>query len=190
MKNLLLALVTLSVSGCAQDGKTEVPAYVSEAPLPEGWPLPGPYNQVTEKKFPSYRAAFTTGGTSTLPFFTLFGHIKKNGIPMTAPVELAMKPKDGNLQQASMAFLYQNKNVGKTGADGKVVEVRDVPAFKALSYTWQGTDSKEAVAKARAAIDPELNSSKRTVKEFRLLGYNGPSTPRDKRTWELQAVIE
>jgi len=180
----------LSVSGCAQVGKTEAPAYVSEAPLPEGWPLPGPYGKVTEKNFPSYRAAFAPGGTSTMPFFTLFGHIKKNGIPMTAPVELAMEPKNGGLRQTSMAFLYQNQKVGKTGTDGKTVEVRDVPAFKALCYTWQGTDSKEAVVRARAAIEAELNTSKRTAKEFRMLGYNGPGTPRDKRTWELQAIIE
>ncbi len=190
MKNLLLSLLALSVSSCAEVGESSAPTYVSEAPLPEGWPLPGPYDKVTEKKFPGYRAAFTGGGTSTLPFFTLFGHIKRNGIPMTAPVELAMEPKNGNLRQTSMAFLYQNSKVGKIGEDGKAVEVRDVPAFKALCYTWQGTDSKDAIAKAKAAIDVELAASKRAAKEFRMLGYNGPGTPREKRTWELQAVIE
>lgn len=190
MKKLLFFPLLLTISGCAEVGESKAPTYVAEAPLPEGWPVPGPYDKVTEKRFPAYRAAFTGGSGSTMPFFTLFAHIKRNGIPMTAPVELAMEPEDGTLQQKSMAFLYQNGKVGKTGADGKSVEVRDVPAFKALSYTWQGSDSKDAVAKAKAALDTELKATNRTAREFRMMGYNGPDTPRDKRTWELHAVID
>jgi hypothetical protein len=145
---------------------------------------------VAEKNYPGYRAAFTVGSGSTIPFFTLFAHIKRNGIPMTAPVELSMNQKDGKLKQSSMAFLYQNEKVGKTGADGTKVEVRDIPAFKALAYTWQGGDSQENIAKAKAALDAELLKSKRAAKEFRMLGYNGPGTPGNKRTWELQAVVD
>ena len=190
MKFLLFSLLALSASGCAEVGDTQPPAYVSEAPLPEGWPLPGPYDKVAEKKYPGYRAAFTTESSSTVPFFTLFAHIKRNDIPMTAPVELSMTQKDGSLKQSSMAFLYQNEKVGRTGADGTKVEVRDVPAFKALAYTWQGNDSKENIAKAKAALDAELRETKRTAKEFRMLGYNGPGTPKSKRTWELQAIVD
>ncbi len=189
MKVPMISLLLLSVIGCAEPAVNSPPAYVSEAPLPAGWPQPGPYDKVAEKKYPGYRAAFTVGTGSTIPFFTLFAHIKRKGIPMTAPVELSMTPKDGTLKQSSMAFLYQNEKVGQTGADGTKVEVRDVPSFKALAYTWQGDDSKENIARAKAALDADLLESKRTAKEFRMLGYNGPGTPANKRTWELQAVI-
>ena len=190
MKNTVMALLLLSALGCAETAVNPPPAYVPEAPLPEGWPQPGPYDKVAEKKYPGYRAAFTNGSSSTIPFFTLFAHIKRKGIPMTAPVELSMSQKDGSLKQSSMAFLYQNGKVGQTGPDGTKVEVRDVPGFKALAYTWQGGDTKENIARAKAALDAELLSTKRSAKEFRMLGYNGPGTPGAKRTWELQAVID
>jgi hypothetical protein len=178
-------------TACAQQavGPAAAPAYVSEAPLPQGWPQPGPYDQVSEKSYPAYRAAFTTGKGETGSFWTLFMHIKKNDIPMTAPVEMAMQPGEEELKRANMAFLYQSDQVGQTGAAGRSVEVRDVPAGKVLNYTWQGPDSKANVAKARAALEAELAQRKLTATQFRLLGYNGPGTPRAKATWELQAVL-
>ena len=190
MKSIVLPLLLLSALGCAETPVNPAPAYISEAPLPEGWPQPGPYDKVVEKLYPGYRAAFSGGSGSTIPFFTLFAHIKRNNIPMTAPVELSMSQKDGELEQSSMAFLYQNEKVGKPGADGTRVEVRDVPGFKALVYTWQGADSKESLAKAKAALDAELLKTQRTAKAFKKLGYNGPDTPPAKRTWELQATID
>ena len=155
--------------------------------MPQGWPQPGPYDRVSEKKYPAYRAAFTNGKGETSAFWTLFTHIKKNDIPMTAPVEMALD--DGN-RQTAMAFLYQNGKVGSAGPEGAKVEVRDVPATTTLSYTWQGTDSKENVAKARTALETALAERKKEAKGFRLLGYNGPGTPRTRRTWELQALLE
>ncbi len=164
------------------------PAYVDEAPLPAGWPKPGPYDQVSEKKYPAYRAAFTNGKGETSAFWTLFAHIKKNDIPMTAPVEMKMEGED--FEQSSMAFLYQNGKVGSAGPDGARVEVRDVPATTTLSYTWQGSDSKANLGKAKGALEAALADRKAAAKGFRLLGYNGPGTPRAKRTWELQALLD
>jgi hypothetical protein len=190
MKKTVICMLLLSLIGCAETAVNPPPAYVAEAPLPEGWPQPGSYNKVAEKTYPGYRAAFTSGTSSTLPFFTLFAHIKRKGIPMTAPVELSMNQKDGALTQSSMAFLYQNEKVGQAGPDGNKVEVRDVPGFKALVYTWQGSDTKENITRAKAALDLELLKTKRPAKEFRMLGYNGPGTPATKRTWELQALVD
>lgn len=68
---------------------------------------------------------------------------------------MSMTENEANLDMASMAFLYQNDQVGKPGAAG-AVEVKDVPKAEVLSYTWQGTDSKDNVAKAKAAIDAAL----------------------------------
>lgn len=179
------------LSACAQTSldPAVAPAYVSEAPLPQGWPQPGPYNQVTAKTSPAYRAAFTGGKGQTGSFWTLFMHIKRHDIPMTAPVEMGMQADAGGLRRANMAFLYQSEKVGQTGADGRSVEVRDVPAAKVLSYTWQGRDSAANLATARAALEAELTQRKLTAGAFRLLGYNGPGTPRAKATWELQAVL-
>ncbi len=158
--------------------------------MPVGWPKPGPFGKVTEKMYPSCRIALAKGDGETLTFFTLFAHIKRNDIPMTAPVEKSMVLADGKLRQESMAFLYQSDKVGKPGLDGSKVEVSDIAAIKALSYTWQGNDSEENVAKAKAALDSALESRKAKARNFRMLGYNGPGTARDQRTWELQAVLD
>jgi len=165
-------------------------AYVEEAPLPAEWPKPGPFDEVAEKNYPAYRAAFTNGKSETTSFFTLFLHIKRHEIPMTAPVEIAMADADGKLKQDGMAFLYQNGKVGQSGSDGSEVEVRDVPACTVLSYTWKGEDSQPNIAKARTELEAALAARKKESKAFRLLGYNGPDTPRLERTWELQAVLK
>ena len=192
MKKKFFPLFAL-VAACNLQGDEKSlagPKYVDVAPLPETWPEPGPYNKVEKKSYPAYRAAFTNGKGETSSFWTLFTHIKKNDIPMTAPVEMAMAQDDGKLKQEGMAFLYQNGKVGTKGPDGTKVEVRDVPAAEALSYAWQGDDSKENIAIARSALEEAIEAQKIESSGFRLLGYNGPGTPRKERTWELQALIE
>ena len=189
---LILVLACLAASDApAQDSTPSQPlAYVDEAPLPKGWPKPGPYDQVSDKSYPSYRAAFTTENREHGAFRTLFSHIQKNNIPMTAPVEISMAEGDGkNLRQTTLAFLYQDTGVGKTGADGAKIEVRDVPAMKTLSYTWQGDRNEANIAKAKSALEAALKDRKIESKGFRLLGYNGPGIPELKRTWELQALL-
>ena len=198
MKNLTI-LTSLCVAAilpsCADPvGKAAAPApepaYISESDLPEGWPAPGPFNQVTRKKYPAYRAAFTTSSSPNGGFLTLFRHIKRSDIPMTSPVEMTMKDDDGGMEMEQMGFLYQSPKVGKTGADGETVEVRDVPALSVLSYTWQGPRGDAEVAKARAEIDAALAEKKLKTAGYRLLGYNGPSVPRKKQTHELQALLK
>ena len=164
--------------------------YVDEAPLPKGWPQPGPYDQVTEKTYPAYRAAFATKGRQAFSFWKLFNHIKAADIPMTAPVEMAMNESENGLMKAEMAFLYQNQTVGKLGAAGSEIEVRDVPSAKVLTYTWQGKDSKANIAIAREALQATLTRRRLSSAGFRILGYNGPGTPEEKKTWELQALLK
>jgi hypothetical protein len=187
---LVLACLAAADAPAQNPTPSQPPGYVDEAPLPRGWPKPGPYDQVSEKSYPSYRAAFTTENRENGAFGTLFSHLQKNDIPMTAPVEIAMAEGDGqNLRQTSLAFLYQDTGVGKTGADGAKIEVRDVPAMKTLSYTWQGDRNEANIAKAKAALEAVLKDRKIEAKGFRLLGYNGPGIPEIKRTWELQALL-
>ncbi len=189
MKKLLALLLLTATPSCVADpALAEKPAYSSEAPLPKGWPAPGPYNEVAEKNYPKYRAA-VTNGSSGFSFWTLFSHIKKKDIPMTAPVEMKMEEKDDKMEKVNMAFLYQNTEVGKVGADGKKIEVKDIETSKALSYTWMGDDSKAQIKKAKEALKAALEKKGLKAKSFRMLGYNGPGTPRQKRTYELQAIL-
>ena len=133
------------------------PQYLSESPLPNGWPEPGPFNQVVRKKYPAYRAAFTPGSSPNFGFWRLFGHIKHHEIPMSAPVEMKLDgAADSSLKMEEMAFLYPSRQTGETGADGSRVVVRDVPAQEALSYAWLGPRDDAAVAAARAALDANL----------------------------------
>mgnify|MGYP002622361377 CR=1 FL=1 len=192
MKKKFFPLFAL-IAACnvqAKEAADERQRYVDEAPLPAGWPEPGPYDEVTEKRYPAYRAAFTDGKGETSAFWTLFLHIKKNDIPMTAPVEMPMKMEDGGLSQSGMAFLYENGKVEPRKRDGTKVEIRDVAPARVLSYAWQGDDSKANVAQARERLEAELAKRDLGSEGFRLLGYNGPGTPREQRTWELQALLD
>ena len=165
------------------------PKYVAEAPLPKGWPQPGPYNQVTEKQFPAYRAAYTEGKGSSFAFWRLFRHIKSKDIPMTSPVEMGMEKNGDKLSMQSMGFLYQNQGVGMIGKDTGKVEVRDVPAMKTLSYTWQGRKTSAVLKTAREAIDAELKKRGVQSDDYRVMGYNGPGVPQEKKTWEMVVVL-
>jgi hypothetical protein len=177
-------------SGPKKAAPAAAPEYRSESPLPQGWPEPGPFGQVVRKKYPAYRAAFTPTSSANGGFWKLFKHIERNGIPMTAPVEMKLDAKGTEASEMEeMAFLYQTPEVGKTGADGEQVEVRDVPAREALSYAWQGARSKAATARARQALDAELVKQNLKASGYRLLGYNSPFVPPAKQTHELQALI-
>jgi hypothetical protein len=174
----------------AQSKPTAEPKYTSESPLPKGWPEPGPYNQVTRKNYPAYRAAVTANSAPNGGFMRLFQHIKRNNIPMTSPVEMKLDSAEAKgAKMEEMAFLYQSPEVGKTGADGENIEVKDMPALSVISYTWQGGRDNAAVAKARALIDAELAKQNLKASGYRLFGYNSPFVSRAKQTHELQAVL-
>ena len=161
-------------------------AYRSESPLPVGWPEPGPYNTVTLKQLPEYRAAYTDSAFQGFAFMRLFRHINRSEIPMTAPVEMAL---DASKNRANgMGFLYQSPEV-LGGSTHEKISVQTIPAQRVLSYTWLGPDNAANREKAINAINTYAAEQNMTPGEFKLLGYNGPSVPRDKRTWEIHAVI-
>lgn len=176
-------------AGLKPPAQPSSPGYQEESPLPKGWPKPGPFNEVVRKKYPAYRAAFTTDDSPNGGFWTLFKHIERHKIPMTAPVEMKLDGEDpSSSKMERMGFLYQDTGVGTTGPDGPGVEVRDVAAAEALSYAWQGPRGK--AAEARKALDAEIGRLGLKVKSWRLLGYNSPFVPRARQTHELQAVLD
>jgi hypothetical protein len=191
---LLATLMPGSASPASKDGRKSNPApatptYREESPLPKGWPAPGPYNRVTRKSYPAYRAAFTPDDSPNRGFRRLFRHISQNKIPMTAPVEMKLDDSPA-ADMEEMAFLYQSPEVGKTGGDGELVEVRDMPATRVLSYAWMGPRDQKSTATARKAIDAELARLNLKAAGYRLLGYNSPFVPRSRQTHELQAILK
>ena len=162
-----------------------------EANLPEGFPKPGPLNEVIIKEYPVYRAARVGGaGMQNVAFMRLFAHIKQNNISMTAPVEMAI---DGDTaKRQSMAFLYGNKTLGKAGTMTGGVKVLDLPARNYVSIGLSGAESPAAIKAAVTKLKKWLSNNQQYSAdgEPRLLGYNSPMVPRDKRFWEVQIPIK
>lgn len=158
-----------------------------EAPMPEGFPAPGAVRRITEKTYPAYRAARAQGGNS---FWTLFNHIKKNEIAMTAPVEMTMEAGDGEgLRMLDQAFLYERPTLGEAGTAGKV-EVVDLPAVTVLSVGMRGDASVAGIARARAALEARLaKDGYERAGPFRMLGYNSPMVASARRFWELEVPV-
>jgi hypothetical protein len=159
-----------------------------EAPLPEGFPAPGPVGEVVLKEYPTYRAARAKGGNS---FWALFTHIKKNDIAMTAPVEMAVTEDGEDLKRESMAFLYASPALGEVGRDGRV-EVVDLDPIRVLSFGIRGPMTDQKTRQAKQAIEERLRRESASWKrdgEWRLLGYNSPMVPAERRFWELQLPV-
>ena len=154
-----------------------------EASLPAGFPLPGPVGKVMLKEYPAYRAARSDGRNS---FWTLFSHIKRNDVQMTAPVEMTM---DDRMQEKTMAFLYERPGQGAAGRDG-AVDVVDVPPVTVLSIGIRGSRTAEVAAVAKSLLLERLEAGGFTVAgEFRTMGYNSPMVPAARQYWELQVPV-
>lgn len=190
----LLALLPVSLLlNCASAEDRAIAhdsGYLEESPLPKGYPLPGPFGEISRKSYPAYRAAITSTDGPNRGFWTLFRHIKRQDIAMTAPVEMKMTEKNGGLKMEEMAFLYRHPGQGTTGKDGDKVEVVDLPATKVLNYAWLGGRSDEFVKEIKARLLAEAAKHNLKHKGFRLLGYNSPMIPNEKKTHELQLILE
>ncbi len=162
---------------------------VVEAPLPEGFPTYTPVGQIEVKQYPAYRKAETSG---RIAFWTLFEHIKSEGIPMTAPVEMTYQsdgPPVG--RERAMAFLYGNKSTGTAGRKGNV-ETVDVPAGAVVSIGMRGPRSETALAQAEQRLRDWLEQNKSRYEQsgaVRIMGYNSPFVARDRQFFEVQIPI-
>jgi uncharacterized surface protein with fasciclin (FAS1) repeats len=158
---------------------------IVESSMPEGFPQPGPVGRVIVKEYPRYRMARSDGSSS---FWTLFNHIKRNKISMTAPVEMTMEATETGMRQIDMAFLYGKRTLGKTGQDGRV-KVKDVKPATVLSYGMTGPVTKEKVAAARKAIETRLGTKWVADGDWRMMGYNSPMIPAKMRFYEIQLPV-
>jgi effector-binding domain-containing protein len=163
---------------------------IKEAEMPGGFPGYTPVGQIEVKHYPAYRKASTAGAGE---FWALFGHIKKNGVEMTAPVEVDYgDPLAENPADRSMSFLYPSAATGSTGKQGRV-EVSDVPAMSVVSIGCRGRQMTEAIAAARQKLLDYLAERKDqyTISgSMRVMGYNSPFVPRDKNFFEVQIPVK
>ena len=160
-----------------------------EAELPRGYPTPGPLGEIRVKEYPAYRMAVAKGGGSA--FWSLFMHIKRNDIAMTAPVEMSYgDPESTDPTEQNMAFLYGAPEMGKLGTDGNV-EVIDAEPVKVVSIGFNGRRSDTKIEQARDQLMAWLGerSHYEVSGELRVLGYNSPFVPRDQQYWEVQVPI-
>ncbi len=127
---------------------------IREAPLPEGYPEPPPVGQIVVKHYPACRLARTPVTDQIRQgdaFMTLFRHIQKNDIAMTAPVEMTFRSQTREkLREVEMAFLYRSPTQGQAGKEERV-EVVDVPAADYISLGLTGDFRGEQVAEAPRA---------------------------------------
>lgn len=178
-----------------------------EATLPEGFPKPGPVGEIIVKEYPAYRLARVQARegvverTSSSMFRPLFDHIKRNDIPMTAPVEMGYAssdntPGDGSEWGASsMAFLYGQRSWGQPGADeaDQRVVVDDVSAMTVVSIGVRGSYTDARFESARAKLIAWTIANKQRVRIVgppRYLGYNSPFVPWFLRYGEVQIPIQ
>ena len=178
----------MSPSNNKTDSKLKV---LLESKLPEGFPAPGPVNEVVVKKYPAYRAAKVEGSNMTkFSFMKLFGHIKKNNISMTAPVEMAIGKNDG--KRRSMAFLYGNTDIGSVGEQPSGVNVIDFPSKIYVSIGIRGEQSTLVIKESISKLEGWLAENKEYSAdgEHRLLAYNSPMVEVSKRYWEVQVPIK
>ena len=180
------------------------PWMFSEARLPDGFPAPGPVDEVIVKTYPAHRLARVRaeGGGNGM-FMKLFRHIERNEIAMTAPVEMSWRqagaaqegdrPPTVGKEPAAMAFLYARPSLGAAGADPEDprVVVEDVPDVTVVSIGLRGgyepsTFERGAKAlQAWLAIHPEWKAAG----DLRTLAYNSPFVPGFAKYSEAQIPI-
>jgi len=152
--------------------------FVSEAPVPAGWPLPGEPEAIEQVQLPAYRAVEGPA------FSALFAHISVAGIPMTAPVTMDADadPEGG---KGPMRFLYPSSQTAP-GPQGGALHVVDVPAQTVLRVAWRGaatpSDITHRIDRLRATA---RERGLETCGEPVVCGYNSPLLARERRTWEI-----
>ena len=171
---------------------------VVEAPVPVGWPHLTPVGWIEVKQLPAYRAAWVERadlgeGARNSMFFTLFNHIQRNDIKMTAPVEMTYGERAGGGAggESAMAFLYERPDQGKLGPED-AVEVRDMAPVTVVSMGLRGVNSQAGIRAAEARLRAWL--AKRADQYSasgppRVLGYNSPGVPGAMRYSELQIPV-
>lgn len=169
---------------------------VAEAQRPVAFPQPAPIDEVVLKSYPRYRMAVATMDRRTgmnRPFMALFNHIKTNDIAMTAPVQVDY---DGGAAEAretaTMAFLYEEPEMGEPGPDDRGVEVVDVAPVMALSIGASGYDTPERTEELRQVLLAWLATHADFLEvcgPLRTMGHNSPMVRAGRRFFEVEIPV-
>lgn len=164
-----------------------------EAPLPNGFPTPTPVGEIRVQQYPKYRLARTDmTSIEGRAFLTLFNHIQRREIAMTAPVEINYAATDDEvLKKSGMSFLYRSTEQGELGNQGKV-QVVDIPAQLVLSIGIRGEATREKIADANRRLGNWLQTHAEEFERagaLRVMGYNSPFLSNSKRFTEVQIPV-
>lgn len=189
-----LLLSVVSTLGCVRVSNGVW--YFKSAELPQGWPELTPVGAVEVKTYPEYRAATVVdtdlegAGTDEM-FMSLFGHIQRRKVAMTAPVDMQYADPADPDRMTAMAFLYRTPDLGETGADG-AVRVEDLPSRTYASVGVRGGYSSENFRRGLSLLDGWLagNGQWESAGPARYLGYNGPFVLPFLRYGEVQIAVE
>ena len=162
-----IVIAGAALAGCWATGRATSAADdefqpIVEAPMPAGFPEYTPVGQIEVKPYPTYRMAKADGGSS---FWTLFSHIKKNKIAMTAPVK----------QEVSSEKIAMTAPVNQEVTDG----------------TWRITfvmPSKYTLETLPEPLDTRVVLKEMPGRLFAVLKYSG--TWSQKRYEEKKAQLE
>lgn len=169
-----------------------------EADPPEGFPEFTPLHQIEVKTLPAYRAARISmesgqqrrdGG-----FWSLFKHIKRQDIAMTAPVRVDYDNKGGTQKRRSMEFLYRSAEFGKIGIDPANVSINvvDVPSHEVVSIGVRGKTTAAVVEQSRRSLQKWIEAEKgqyMIAGTVRVMGYNSPFIPGSRAYFEVQIPV-
>ncbi len=181
-----------------EESEMKKPFMIGEARLPDGFPPPGPVDEVIIKQYPKCRAAVVQataveGGENKM-FGSLFKHIKSNQIAMSTPVDLTWSDPDDSdhaPRETAMAFIYGDPTIGKPGPDG-LVQVVDLPARTMLSFGVRGSYSQKnfvaGIKQLKSWLAMHANEY-RVAGPPRYLGYNSPFVPWFMKFGEVQLPI-
>ena len=177
-------------------------AFDADSPLAEGWPAATKPGMIEVKKFPAYRGAVARArdasmGSENILFFSLFNHITKSDVAMTAPVvnefDPAMIADPKSTGEIAMEFVYRTPTTGAAGKGVGAVEVEDRPAG---SFVCLGIQGEMDPAKLRLAVQSlqgwldDHKAAWTAAGNPRRLGYHAPMTNEDKRWWEVQIPVK
>ena len=169
------------------------------AKLPKAFPPPGPLGQVMVKEYPAYREAVVQAGgdhkNANGMFYPLFNHIQRNGVAMSAPVEMRYQiphvQEQTKVEPVSMAFVYPEPTTGKAGSDGSV-SVVDVPAMTVVSVAVRGSYSAKHFQAGYARLAEWMQGHKDEYEVSgspRYLAYNSPFVLPMFRLGEVQIPV-
>jgi hypothetical protein len=193
---LVLSTPAVLLTGCIHRSGGEW--MFSSAPRPDGWPSITEVGTIEVKAYPEYRAAVVddesrqNAKATKSMFMSLFRHISRNDIPMTAPVDMGYEESDdGKASANSMAFLYRTVDIGELGSEG-AIRVVDVPEQDYVTIGVRGSYSASRYARAKIKLESwlEQNTEWQAKGDARYLGYNSPFVLPFFRYGEVQIPVD